>query len=176
MFYLAGIIITFFLAILLAGKKGKSEADKVLTAWLVVIGIHLTTFYMYISGNYLKFPWLLGVELPLALVHGPFLLLYTTALTRERKIKAFELLHFLPLVFVYSLMISFFRLPAERKIFVYQNEGIGYEWLTKSVFIAVIASGTMYVVLPFLQLRKHRRNIENQFSNTARINLNWLRY
>src|SRR5687768_13631625 len=176
MFYLAGIIITFFLSILLAGKKGKSQADKILTAWLVVIGLHLTTFYLYISGNYLSFPWLLGVEIPLALVHGPFLFLYTTALTRERKIKAVELLHFLPLVFVYSLMMSFFGLPAERKIFVYQNQGIGYEWLTRSVFIAVVASGIIYVVLSFLQLRKHRRNIENRFSNTATINLNWLRY
>ena len=176
MFYLAGIIITFFLSILLAGKKGKSHADKILTAWLIVIGLHLTTFYLYISGNYLNFPWLLGVEIPLALVHGPFLFLYTTALTKERKIRAIQLLHFLPLVVTYILMVSFFRLPVERKILVYQNKGAGYEWLTKNVFIAVIASGIIYVAFSFFRLRQHKANIENQFSNTGRINLNWLRY
>ena len=176
MFYLAGIIITFFLSILLAGKKGKSEADKILTAWLIVTAVHLTTFYLYISGNYINFPWLLGLEIPLPLVHGPFLLLYTTALTTGRKINAIGLLHFLPLVVIYVLMISFFRLPTEEKVFVYQNRGEGYEWLTKNVFIAIIASGIIYVALCFIKLRQHKTNIENQFSNTARINLNWLRY
>ena len=72
MFYLAGIIITFFLAVLLAGKNGKSQADQILTAWLILTGVHLAMFYLYLSGNYLKFPWLLGLHLPLPLVHGPF--------------------------------------------------------------------------------------------------------
>jgi hypothetical protein len=176
MLYLIGIIITFFLSVLLAGKKGKSEADKILMAWLIIMGFHLTAFYLYISGNYLKFPWLLGIELPLPFVHGPFLFLYTTALTQVRRIKAIGLLHFLPLLIVYILMTSFFLLPVEKKIFVYQNNGAGYEWLTSNVLIAVMASGVIYVILSFLRLKQHKANIENQFSNTDKINLNWLRY
>lgn len=176
MFYLAGIIITFFLSVLLAGKKGKSEADKILTAWLIITGLHLTMFYLYLSGNYLKFPWLLGLHLPLPLVHGPFLFLYTTALTQVRKIKTVGLLHFVPVLVVYGLMFPFFQLPADQKISVYQHGGAGYKWLTDPVFIAIIASGVIYVILSFLKLRQHKFNIENQFSNTARINLNWLRY
>ena len=176
MFYLAGIIITFFLSVLLAGKKGKSEADKVLTAWLIIIGIHLTMFYLYLSGNFLKFSWLLGLHVPLPLLHGPFLFLYTKALTQARGIKVIGLLHFLPVLVVYVLMLPFFQLPADQKVAVYQQGGAGYEWLTDSVFIAIIASGIIYVILCFLKLRQHKVNIENQFSNTARINLNWLRY
>ena len=176
MFYLAGIIITFFLSVLLAGKKGKSKADKILTAWLIVTGFHLTMFYLFISGNYLKFPWLLGLHLPLPLVHGPFLFLYTTALTQERRIKTVGLLHFVPLLLTYGLMFNFFLLPDDQKVWVYEHEGSGYKWLTDPVFIAIIASGVIYIVLSFLKLRQHKANIESQFSNTARINLNWLRY
>ncbi|HET9745949.1 MAG TPA: helix-turn-helix domain-containing protein [Chitinophagaceae bacterium] len=176
MFYLAGIIITFFLSVLLAGKKGKSEADKVLTAWLIIIGLHLTMFYLYLSGNFLKFTWLLGLHIPLPLVHGPFLFLYTTALTQARGIKAEGLLHFIPVFIIYGLMLPFFQLPADQKIAVYQRGGSGYEWLTDWVFIAIIVSGITYVILSFLKLRQHKINIENQFSNTARINLNWLGY
>lgn len=176
MLYLAGIIITFFLSILLAGKKGKSEADKILTVWLIVMGFHLTTFYLYISGNYMKFPWLLGLELPLPFVHGPFLFLYTTALTQVRRIKAIGLLHFLPVLVVYIIMTSFFLLPPGKKIFVYQHDGAGYEWLANNIFIPIIISGVAYVVLSFLKLKQHRANIENEFSNTDKINLNWLRY
>ena len=176
MFYLAGIIITFFLSVLLAGKKGKSEADKILTAWLIITGFHLTLFYLYISGSYIKFPWLLGLHLPLPLVHGPLLFLYTTALTQVRKIRAAGLLHFAPLLVTYALMFQFFQLPADQKVWVYEHGGSGYKWLTDLVFIAIIASGIIYVILSFLKLRRHRANIESQFSNTARINLNWLRY
>ena len=176
MFYLAGIIITFFLSVLLAGKKGKSEADKILTAWLIIIGFHLTMFYLYLSGNYLKFPWLLGLHLPLPLVHGPFLFLYTTALTQVRRIKAVGFLHFAPVLITYGLMFQFFQLPADQKVWVYQHGGSGYKWLTDLVFIGIIASGVIYVILSFLKLRQHKVNIESRFSNTARINLNWLRY
>ena len=176
MFYLAGIFITFFLSVLLAGKKGKSEADKILTLWLLVIGFHLITFYLYLSGSYVKFPWFLGLELPLPLVHGPFLFLYTTALTQVRKIKTIGLLHFLPIAVTYILMIPFFLLTFDQKISVYQHNGVGYEWLTSSVFIAIVLSGVSYVILSFLKLRQHKFNIEKQFSNTARINLIWLRY
>lgn len=176
MLYLAGIIITFFLAVLLAGKKCKSAADKILTAWLLVIGFHLTLFYLYITGSYVKFPWLLGTEIALPLIHGPFLFLYTTALTQVRKIKSIGLLHFLPAAAAYLIVIPFFLLSPEEKIFVYQNKGAGYEWLHRIIFFSIIASGVIYVILSFLRLRKHRLNIENQFSNTAKINLNWLRY
>ena len=176
MFYLAGIIITFFLSVLLAGKKGKSEADKILTAWLIITGFHLTMFYLYLSGNYIKFPWLLGLHLPLPLVHGPFLFLYTTALTQVRRIKAVGLLHFAPVLVTYGLMFQFFQLPADQKVLVYQHGGSGYKLLMDLVFIAIIASGVVYVILSFLKLRQHKVNIERQFSNTAKINLNWLRY
>ena len=176
MFYLTGIIITFFLSVLLAGKKGKSEADKILTAWLIIMGFHLTMFYLYLSGNYIKFPFLLGLEIPLPLVHGPFLFLYTTALTQLRRIKIVGLLHFLPVLVIYVLMLPFFQLTPDQKIAVYRYGGTDYKWLTEPVFIAILLSGVIYVILSFLKLRQHKVNIENQFSNTARINLNWVRY
>lgn len=176
MFYLVGIIITFFLSIILMGKKGKSEADKILVVWLVIMGFHLAMFYLYISGNYIRFPWLLGLELPLPFLHGPFLFLYTTALTQLRRIKAIGLLHFLPALVLYILMASFFQLPFEKKVYVYQHGGEGYKWLSDNIFIPIIVSGFAYVIFSFLKLRQHKANIERQFSNTAKINLNWLRY
>lgn len=176
MLYLAGIFITFFLAALLAGKKGKSEADKILALWLLVIGFHLGLFYLYVSGNYKYYPQLLGIEIALPLVHGPFLYLYTTALTQVRKIKTIGLLHFLPLVLTYLLMFRFFILTPADKIYVYENKGAGYEWLTGPLLFVIIASGVGYIILSYLKLGKHKVNIENQFSNTDKINLGWLRY
>lgn len=175
MFYLAGIVITFFLSALLAGKKSKSAADNILTAWLIVMGFHLTLFYLYISGNYVNVPWLLGCDMALPLVHGPFLFLYTTALTKQRKINVFGWAHFIPAIATYVVMIPFFLLANEKKILIYKNKGAGYEWLTNALVPAFMISGVTYVILSFLRLQKHKKNIKRQFSNTEKINLDWLR-
>lgn len=176
MFYLIGIIISFFLTLLLAGKRNKSEADHILALWLLFTGFHLTMFYLFISGNYHQFPYLLGTELPLPLIHGPFLYLYVVALTEQRPKWRVALLHFLPVLLAYLIMIPFLCLPVERKIWVYDHEGRGYELIKTALFIALIASGICYVWLSLKRLNTHKKNIEQQFSYTDKINLNWLRY
>jgi hypothetical protein len=67
-------------------------------------------------------------------------------------------------------------LPDERKIWVYQNQGKGYETLTGFMLAIIILSGVVYVLLSLRLLQKHKRNINNQFSYEERINLAWLRY
>jgi AraC-like DNA-binding protein len=176
MLYLSGIIITFFLSLLLISKKNKSLADKILAAWLICTGFHLTFFYIYTSGNYVSFPYFLGMEIGMPLLQGPFLFLYTIAITQSRKLTGRSLLHFLPFLVVLGLLTPFFSLPIADKIYVYEHEGVGYENLVTGVLIALSISGVLYIILSFLILRRHARRIEQEFSNTERINLNWLRY
>lgn len=176
MLYLSGIIITFFLSLLLISKKNKSLADKILAAWLTCTGLHLTFFYIYTSGHYKSFPYFLGVEIAMPLLQGPFLFLYTTAITQAKKITWHSSLHFLPFVAVLGILLPFFSLTFAHKIQVYQNGGEGYETLTGAVLIALSISGVIYITLAFILLRKHSRLIRQQFSNTDKINLNWLRY
>lgn len=176
MIYLAGIFITFFLFTVLISKKGKSQADTILALWLFFTGLHLVLFYVFITKDYSQFPYLLGIEKGLPLIHGPFLFIYINALTSLKKITKLSLLHFMPVVTLYILMIPFFLLPPERKIYTYNHEGQGYEWLVHIIIPAIWLSGIVYVILSFYLLRKHKRNIENQFSDTEKINLDWLRY
>src|SRR6187397_1782423 len=96
MLYLSGIVITFFLSIILAGNKGKSLSDKILNIWLAITCLHFTTFYMFISGALVDFPYLLGFEIPLPLMYSPFLFLYAASLTHKKPLKLTALLHFLP--------------------------------------------------------------------------------
>lgn len=176
MLYLSGIIITFFLSVILAGKKGKSQSDIILNVWLAITCLHFVMFYMFITGALIHFPHMLGFELPLPLMYSPFLYLYAASLTHKRPLKLNSLLHFLPVLGMYGLLIPFFRLPPTQKIYVYQHQGEGFEWLTEINRYAIIASGVTYIVLTLLMLRRHRRKIKDEFSNTEKINLNWLRY
>lgn len=173
---LAGIIITFFLVILLAGKKGNSKADKILALWLGVTGLHLLSYYIYITGTYTSFPYLLGWEIPMPLLHGPFLFLYTSALTHPSQNRKTTLLHFVPFVLAFLSLLPFFSLPFSKQIEIYQKQGAGYELLVNIILGAVMISGVVYTLLSLRVLAKHRRAIKEQFSFTEKINLKWLFY
>lgn len=174
--YFAGIIISLFLAFILFSKKNKSEADKILALWLLFTGFHLAFFYLFIDEKYVEFPYLLGFELPLPFIHGPFLFLYCTSLTGQNYKPHLRWLHFLPFLLFYLPFISFFFLSNDEKILVYQNKGEGYGAILWIRTILYILSGVVYVVLSLRVLERHKKTIVEQFSYTEKINLAWLRY
>jgi AraC-like DNA-binding protein len=173
MFYLGGVGLACFLTLLLLSKSKKTGADKILACWLLVMTVHLLFFYFRKMELY---PQLLGIDMPLPLFHGPFLYLYTLALTQRLRSVGVSLLHFIPPLAVFLYLIPFLVLPVEQKVFVYDNKGVGYETFNLIRTIAVIISGVLYVILSSLVLRKHRISIADQFSNTEKINLQWLQY
>jgi AraC-like DNA-binding protein len=173
MFYLGGVGLAFFLTILLLSKNKKTVADKILGAWLFFMTIHLLLFYFWKEGLY---PQLLGVALPLPLIHGPFLFLYTLALTNRMLSLKVSLLHFIPFLFVFIYVTPFLALPVEQKLLTFKNKGAGYETFNLIKTVATMASGVLYVTLSSIVIRKHRNSIANQFSYKEKINLDWLQY
>ena len=172
MFYLGGVGLAFFLTILLLSKSKKTTADKILAAWLFIVTLHILFFYFRQANLY---PQLLAADFPLPLVHGPFLFLYSLALTRGT-ISKISLLHFAPALAVLVYLIPFFMLSAEEKISVFESGGAGHEVFNMTRSIANLSSGVVYVILTSIVLRRHRRSILNQFSSTEKINLQWLQY
>jgi AraC-like DNA-binding protein len=176
MLYLIGIVVTFFLATILITKKGKTEADQILVLWLVAIGLHLTAFYLFVTGKNLSFPYLLGLEFPFPLLHGPFLYVYTAAVTNQKILGRSRAVHFAPFFFSYLPLFPFIFSSYEHKIFVYRNNGVGYETLNSIMVVIIIISGIVYVALSLRLLKKHQQIVRNQFSYAEKINLAWLRY
>lgn len=177
MFFIIGISISFFLAIILLTKKGKSLADKLLVAWLVLIGVHLGLYYSHIPSNNFPYPYLLGILLPLPLIHGPVLFFYALALTNPSYFKNYSwVLHLIPSMAMYVYLIPFFSLSASEKIYVFQHEGIGYEGFMVFSVILITISGFAYIIWSSVLLRQHKRNITQYFSYTERVNLDWLQY
>jgi len=175
--YVTGIILAFFLSLLLFSKKGKTEADKILATWLLFIGIHLLLFYLCYTKFSLEHAGLLGIEIPLPLVHGPFLYLYTASLTgQDTQKKWLKLVHFIPAVICWVCMNNFFTFTPAQKVFVYQNKGAGFELFNRVKLIAIILSGILYICLSVILLNRHKRSIAKEFSYTERINLKWLQY
>ncbi len=172
MFYLGGVVLAFFLSLLLLSKEKKTLADRVLTAWLLVMTLHQLLFYLLSQGVH---PHLLALDMPLPLMHGPFLYWYTLALTgRSASAKMWP--HFVAPLAIFIYLIPFFLLPVEEKLIVFKNKGAGYEVFNLVRLVCTISSGVLYVILSSLTLRKHRQSIVQQFSSTEKISLQWLQY
>lgn len=176
MIYVAGIGIAVLIELLLLSKRNKSGSDKILTLWMSVILLHLCLFYLVYTGKAYDYPILLGTEQPLPLLHGVFLYFYVSSLTgqlpRKRNLLAF---HFLPAGAAYGYLVTFFVLPAEKKIDIYSSRGAGYDVFGMVMLVAITLSGVVYVAWSAFLLKRHERNIRDHFSDLQQVNLLWLR-
>ena len=176
LFFIAGSL-AYFLLLILLSKKGKSLADRILAAWMFVVGTHLVLHAIDSTGLMMKYPFLEGTPTPFPLLHGPLLFLYAKSLTgNERRLGTWDYLHFLPAILVVVYMIPFFLLSGPEKMeYVAALADQGSTFLT-IVLYSYMVSGVTYVTITLLLLRRHRQNLKINFSNTDKVNLNWLRY
>src|SRR5215204_421473 len=83
MIYLFGLSVAFFLFVLIVLKKQKSRPDYILLVWIGVMVVHMFLFYLDYREVSYQYPHLLGVSLPIPLLHGVLLYFYTVALIRK---------------------------------------------------------------------------------------------
>jgi len=177
MIFISGITISFFLSLLLLFKKGKNRADYLLMIWFLFICIHQLLFYLDFSGYNRLYPFLMGVIIPFPLVHGPLLFFYVSALVNHLpKKKIRYVIHFLPFILCFLYMIKFFKLPVEQRHFIMANDGVGFETFILINFITIVILGVGYITWSLILIKRHQRNIQDKFSNLAKINLKWLQY
>jgi AraC-like DNA-binding protein len=175
-FYIVSTSLAFLLALILFTKDGKTKADLILACWLVIIGIHLTFYYITLVADPYYSPYLL-VGYPFPLFHGPMLYLYTASLTAQHSyLRRHWAWHFTPAILVYILMVPFFILPLQEKLQVLENQGKGYEWLFLIHRVLVYVSGVAYAALSLWLLRMHKQAVRERYSQVEKINLAWLRY
>ncbi|WP_454048079.1 helix-turn-helix domain-containing protein [Chryseobacterium sp. Marseille-Q8038] len=176
LFYLAGVFIACFSSLLILGKRKKIMADYVLAVWFLMIGIHLILFMLFFSGSYVKYPYFLGFEVIFPFIHGPMLYVYVLCVTGRNPGMKTALLHGIPVLMICILLSQFLMMSPWDRLASYQNGNNGYKSLSKVIKYLMILSGIVYVVLSLLAVRKYSKGISSQYSNTEKINLNWLYY
>ncbi|SEW56395.1 helix-turn-helix domain-containing protein [Chitinophaga arvensicola] len=174
--YFASVIVSIYLLLLLIGKPDKTTADKILTAWQLFATLHLADLYFVISGRYHQFPYLLGWSGVFPLLHGPFLYLYILHLTAKKRLGLWWLLHFLPVVLISICWLPFLLLPSQEKIRVFDSGLPAFSNLAFFTNITIIVSGVSYITASAILLYRFKRQLKEEFSNTEKISLNWLRY
>ncbi|AEA44245.1 helix-turn-helix domain-containing protein [Fluviicola taffensis] len=177
MFFIAGFSIACFLLFLFLFKKRKEVPDYILASWLVIIALHLALHYLRFSELDIKHPWLLGIILPIPVLHALFLYFYTITLTENRIPRVPVIfLHFIPFFCLIGLAIPFYTLTPAEKVTVFKNQGQGFEWYSIVQLSFILLSGAFYSLATILKIRTHRRKIQDYLSNTDQKMLRWLEY
>lgn len=175
MFYLTGFAFSCFLALLLFFKKSRSQADRILLGWMLLIAVHILLSHGLFNGWALEHPHTLGLTFPLPLLHGVLLYSYTRSLTGEGTVRPVIIgLQLLPVIVVVMLAAPFYLLPASEKAGVFRSGGKGFEWFGELLIVLIVASGLLYSALSIRTIHKHRRRLVEQFSNNDRKLLRWL--
>jgi AraC-like DNA-binding protein len=177
MFFIIGIIIATFLCCLLILKKKKEPADFILIAWIGIITIHLILFYGLRSELSYKYPHTLGLILPIPLLHQVLLYFYTIELTRKKTVTIVKILvHLIPFFILTGIAIPFFLLPPDQKVYIFQNNGKGFEWYISIQLMMILISGFGYTITSIYEIRNHRKRLQQLVSNTDKKMLRWLEY
>lgn len=177
MFYLTGIILSCFLALLLLLKKDKATADWVLCIWMLIMALHQGSNYLDVSKISYTYPHLLGIGFALPLLHGLMLHFYVLVLLGKRKLTwVYVLIHFVPFVVLTALAIPFYQLPAAGKIQVFLHQGAGYEWYMLTQLCLIVVSGFVYVLWSFRLIQSSQNNPSQKPDALKSQHLQWLKY
>ena len=134
-------------------------------------------FYMQYREVSYQYPHLLGVSLPIPILHGVLLYFYTIELIRKvTQITLKDLLHLVPFFVLIILAIPFYQLSGDQKIEVYRQAGRGFEWYTTIQTSTFVFFGSAYSLASIIEIRKCRRQVLDNFSNTDKKMLRWLEY
>ncbi len=176
---LIGFFMSLFLIVLLGGKKNKMLADKILLVMLAVYAITIGGPYIeiYNRNNSYPYPHLMNNAWLFLLLHGPLLWFYVKSLIiKNYQFRFFHFLHFLPFFVLLVLhYFNFLSLTANEKILLTQDELFTTTVFFKIRGIFIGLSSIGYNIWALILLRKHRKNIMNQFSTIENIDLAWLR-
>ena len=177
MLYIAGFSISLFISALLINKNQKTKADFYLMSWMLAMALHLLLYYLNFSSDPFRFPYLLGLEIPYPLLHGPLLYLYVAAITNQLpKQRWLVALHFAPLIIGYLYLIPFFTSSIREKIAFYNNGFEGFEGFMQFGLVLISISGVFYLIWSIVLLLRNKKNIRNTFSDLEKVNLNWLQF
>lgn len=144
----------------------------------MVIGLHLTSYFLYYQGYWEEYPHLIGITAPFPFLYGPLLYIYVLySIKNSSRLRKIDFLHFAPVILSYVYMLPFyFFYTAEEKIQVDKGLIDDFGIFSNILLIGMLVSGISYSVVAYRKLVQRKKIIQENFSYSNRISLNWLKY
>ena len=171
-----GALQGLLLAGVLVAQRSNRTANRLLAALMAAFTVYLGSSVYYATGLFQAFPHFFGVSYLTPWMFGPLVYLYAVAASdRSRHFRPRDWMHFVPVLVLVLMSIPTYLASGAEKIALFDT------WVTSGppMQFAVIdptkyVSGIGYSVATVLYLRRHRRRVEDSYSNTRRVNLAWL--
>jgi AraC-like DNA-binding protein len=166
-----------FLSYLLFNRRSESKEYRALAFLVLVMSVGLLGAVLGLSGYYRQLPHLMRIGDPMGLLLGPLLYRYIYLLTKGRPPRPF-FLHLIPFVLYVIALIPFYAMSASAKIAfgetIFLNKHQNMQVLIIQVirFIHVL----IYIFLSLQLTKQFDRLLENNFSETEKINLHKSHY
>ncbi len=171
---LSGIIVSVFVSLLMLQKRNKSAAEILLLLLLSSTSYLIFSYLLVYNGSYLKYPKLTVLGFSFPLLSAPLMYLYIKYQTKPIFFHRIDLLHFLPFIISNLLFIKFYFLPFESEVDILKNNGAAFEMEGLIKLVLIYLSGIFYITWSFISLYYHKTRLNKEFSNSDRINFNWL--
>lgn len=169
---LQGLLLT---GVLIAQRSNRT-ANRLLAALMAAFTIYLASGPYYATGVIRVYPHFFGIAYLTPWVFGPLVYLYARAASdRSWRFTRRELVHFVPVAIVFCLAVPFYAMSGPEKVALWHRWAVeGLSPPLRHIDPLKYVSGIAYSATTVLFLRRHRRDVEDSYSNIARVNLRWL--
>ncbi|MDO5979867.1 AraC family transcriptional regulator [Flavivirga spongiicola] len=172
--FFIGIVICFFLALLIFSKKKQTKSDRIFGVWQILLVINFSLLYIRHSELIQEYPHFIGLDTGFTLLHIPFIFFYTCALIKKPLKKIHFSLHLLPfVVMTMTLFSTFFLLSGNEKLQLY-NQQLSGQKLFSVTDMALYLQCLIYLPISYNLVKKHSRKIKAKYSNIDKRNLSWM--
>ncbi len=157
MLYLAGIIISLFLLLLIFTKKGLRRTDILLGSWIIIAFLNLSAHYMFIHQLYINYPKVLIFSFTLPILHPLLLFSYIKENFGIKAVLWQNLAYLLPFIAANLIFIDAYLVDHGEAVRIIEQEGKGYEWQIKVNYILIIFSGAFFISKSFLLIGRTKK-------------------
>ncbi len=175
-----GIFMSLLLTALLLTKRGRNDADTLLSIYLTISAVSLALAYLEILNRErgYNFPFLINSSVPFILLLGPALWLYVKRLiTPDFRYKMVHLLLLVPFIFAFVLLfLNSYSADDNIKIASDRYESFLQEPLFLIIASMIAISNIGYTSWGLSLIATHRKRIKSYFSQTEKIDLRWLKF
>lgn len=169
---LQGLLLT---GVLFAQRNNRT-ANRLLATLMASFTVYLSSDVYYATGLYRDWPHFFGFSFLGPWVFGPLVYLYSVAASdRAWRFTRRDWWHFALPALVFLIVSPYFFMSGTEKIAFYEQLIAGNVPRRITVVEPTkYVSGIAYSIATVLYLRGHRRRLEDNYSNVARVNLSWL--
>jgi AraC-like DNA-binding protein len=160
-------------------NRGKSQSNKLLAAFFLLLALNLTDGLLVYYGFYEKFPALAHIEDGFVFLIGPVLFFYTKSVVYRRfEWRPGHLLHLIPFIAFTTIFQIYYHIQSSEDQQVIQS-AIQQQQLPPGFYFSVVVIychvGT-YIYFAYRQVVFYRQEIQQRFSQLKKRNLDWLMF